>query len=944
MDLPAQRRAGAAKYGKNKGKTLGYNFFTNDPKPLAETLAPSTASSKRLPLSPLSASSEVSNKDEPAISVVRTSPSPSTSAQPAHIISHSSSSFSIDTDSRSGSPLPPALTSSARADISTFEILSSDDEHKMVAPRPSKRRKITQVLKESKPNLVDVDSVTVPTIPKTKRSALKKSKHQESLAKKNSSEIDHLELQSSSLRRGKDTDSPPVLDISDGQKPVRRSSKTRLKGAGHINKAALSHRSKLTASNDYELPIEDIQVEVRPPRRVRTFVKTKTEDASTPKKQQHHLTDSEASVASPGSIGFNDLRLTPDRGSTHQPSPDPVSPISTPNRRGRLRRIDMLDAPKESGSKPTSRAPSISGSASIETGPVDKEVGRYLSQPRMDEPTLSRSGSSQRQTYGRNRNTYGKERSHLADMVDSLDVLSNSGSQETSERTASQLGNSSQPSQLNLEMELDDSSGDDAAPGLKLKSIHELRQAGSNDRFDRDLEGLLADIDPSVKTTPKASRLSSCIKLFTKLNQEAFAAFVSDRGLDRIADWTKTVSDNISKLLLISILWRLIHTKNTSPIRMRSIFQAVVSGTILITDLGSMLQMSKSRNENLSKRTIRDLEQFEETVLRENLLPAYEGTVIIPTAVVLGTLHDSLRKLIEMGTTTISINKTSYKKILMILNEACQPMDEDTLHSRYITKLILSLLHLFSGPLNDDLGLSEEEYLDLGDTLSALIDRAKGKHEDLVQSIFHFVIGLCNDRPDICLLLSKSELGTSAMAIINDRFNTLADTAVANMEVDSVMLDSIILSLTSLSFLAEHDAQVRQRFAHQTFSASNTIYIEMLATLYVQTAPRLTNAATAEKMQALIALGYLSILICILCLETSLKDETLQILTKASCSISDVVASAKELLIHIQALDADQSNMQIDGAVDSNRDTTFTSTADGFWGRWATIVESVRLS
>lgn len=982
MEFSVQRKP-VVKYGKNKNRVVGVNFFDDNPKPAGTTIALAT---KKYPISPSSAG-EQSNKEDaqkPNPTPYSPSPSPSPVMKPAHVTTHSISSPS---KSRSISPVKPPATVLGTSDAATFEIISSDDdEPEMAAQRPLKKRKLTQTLKQQRARPAEPRiELNKPAVEhKVQRQALKK-KQENSLGPR-SEDKQGLEPQKEKAENagvskpGKvdlapvDTTTLPVKPnkpvsqprtqksqvaakpdiakkataIVKGQivskaKPAETSPSGRVKSRTKLKKVSgrgnLSQNLAVSADTESANDVDMNDSESQPPQKKRSYVKTKSGPEETPKRRrQFSPARSETSAASPGSRLFSELRLSPSKS----PVPETYrhisqSPIQNPVRRGRIRRIDRLDAPAEQPSLPSTRAPSLQRSdlstGLVQHNPSDVEAEESI----VGRPALTRSNSSQTKlAYGKARNTYGKERSYLADMVDDLEALSYDSSQEASHRLASQLAASSGPSQLQMELDLDSSSSEDGVVSLKLKSIHELRQAGSNDRFSRDLEGLLLDIDPTAAGASKSLRIQACIKLFTKLSQESFATFILDQGLDRLIEWSKKIGDKISQLLLSMVFWRLIHVKGASPVRVRSILQAVATSTGLITDFGTFSGLVKDRKQNLDKHTIRDLIKFENQILASKSLPGYDAEDIVPAAVVLAALHDALQKLIQAGLSNVSMGNQSIKKIVSILMQVSQQSQNKTVQDRFITKVALSLLKLFSGPLESDLGLNAGECVTLGDTLGSIIGNAlEGGHEDLLQAVLHFAVSLCNDKPTICRNINKSAFVGRVLTLAHDRFMSLVKTADRGNDIDAAMLDSIILSLASLLNITEYDDTVRLELAHQKAGSSPSTHLMTLIEIYVKAAPQADTAMTAEKVQLQVAFGWLSLLICNLCLEDTIWTETQHLLSRSKMALSDVVASAKELLIHLQTVEMGQRQVSEDES---------TVALDGFTLRFGAILAAVKIA
>lgn len=948
MDFSGHRRVGGAKYGKSR-KVLGYNFFDTGRK-----VMPVAPAAGRLPISPSSPGTVDLDKDELAVPPDSPSRSP---VRPAHITSHSRASLSHSNDSRSESPSKQSSETPGTADTSMFDLDSSGDEHDGGTQPPAKRRKLVQPLKQKQLVTREVTQAD-PVVQKPKRKVLAKKEENVAVpalkggAKPQATTIATSHQEPTKTAAHTSTNSGtrnepkvqtvktvatkyPGSKLADKPQPAKVVSKTKLKKVTYGRKQPTAPSPRVRPAQDEDTLMEDAEMPTNFAQD--TIPTSKAARLSTPKKQQQRTIDRHTTTTSPSQLALTDLRLTPEKRARSLSSSISTSPAPrvSDRQRGRTRRIDLLDAPEDEDSHTSTRHASVEALSLVPPPGLKSEVATETAASPHPPPGLSRSGSSQtRQTYGRARNTYGRERSHLANMVDDLNALSHESSQEA---ILSQLTSQSGPSQLQMELDLEDASSDDAIGATKLKSIHELRQAGTNNRFERDLETMLEDIDPTQVTASKSLRLQGLMKLFRKMANNGFANFTSDRALDRLALWSRSVTDKLSKLLFDMILWRLIHAKNMTPTKLRTVLQAVASSTALITNLDTMTQIARDRKkENLSKALVGDIIDFEATALANQNLPNYEGDNIVPAAVTIAALHDSLRALVEAGVTNISVGGEACRSIAVMLEKASRPTNDGSIQHKFLAKLALSLLKLFAGPLDSDLGLPDDAYLSLGNTLASIIDNSLGKDEDLVQSVYHFAISLCNDRPHICQQIALSQLSTSAMKIIDTRFLMLVDVAEAGNEIDTVMLDSIILSLACLLNMTEHENEERQVFARSHMSTSESNSLERLIAIYIQAAPRLCGATTAEQSQMLVSFGYLSLLICNLCLNEGLWVKTSRLL--GQYSMSDVVASAKELLIHLQTLDMAQVETDISGIIEGG-----DMPVDGITQRFGRILAAVRV-
>lgn len=923
MDFATGSRARGAKYGKNKSRTQLHNFYD------VQANVPVLPTSKRFPISPSSAGTPQQDRDATDIPIDPPSPSPTRSIRPAHVTSHSRSPVSASHDSRSTSPTKHdsgRRTSTYDMLVSTYDMVSSsdDDDLQAMERRPTKKLRLSPPQQLERPLAVKSIALDRDTEASTGRSALTKKEKNTTLK-----QPQEKENHSSSMAKQK-----PQDVIRNTSEPVPNAPIVQAQPKPALKKATYGKKHKELIKVDGPTESESGKLQTTP-RKSRTKLKPRALETITPKKLQQPVDGSDTSGASPSQLGIDHLRLT------NETSPEPEAISTTPHiaksasilPRGRKRMIDRLDA---ATSQPTALAKVAASNFEHEIERLQRGTEPEKPAPVSEVPKLSRTGSSQtRQKYGRSKNTYAKERSHLSDMVDDLDDMDTASSQGGSQQLLSALLPTG-PSQLQSQLDIESDSSEDA-PTFRLKSIYELKQAGSNNRLEKEVEDLMVDINPIGGT--KALRIQALMQTMRKMSQERFASFLFEHALDRLSAWSSSMKDRMSKLLLGMVFWRLIHCNATSPPSLKQIIQCVLTNSSSLPPLDSIAQIAKNRAENLSKSTIRDLVDFERAVLSEGLLPAYEGEGIIPAAITLGVLNDSLRKIIDAGT-IIPLPQSSYTQIVALLQQVSQPSADCVVKHAFVTKLALSLLQICAGPLEQDLGLSQAEYQNLGDTLGDVIHRSLTSHEGLVQSVLHFSITLCNDRPNICEAMCASSLPSSLMEIVRSRFSTLVNAAQDSQEVESAMLDSIILSLACLLNLTEHSDEVRRNFATSKLTNDKSLdHLSVLVDIYTDTQPRLQAVQTMEQGSALVMVGYLSLLVCNLCLDEQLWQSVSDRLTVGgNYRISDIVVSAKELLIHLRTVEnADMAN------TNTNAHEKGSASLDSFTMRFGEILNAVRL-
>lgn len=100
----------------------------------------------------------------------------------------------------------------------------------------------------------------------------------------------------------------------------------------------------------------------------------------------------------------------------------------------------------------------------------------------------------------------------------------------------------------------DDEDGEGATSSIKIKSVHELRRAGANNRFSDEMEDLLSRIGVP-QSSPSSMRRNALLELATKLNLDTFFGQFRDHGTrDKVAFRISEEKDPISGFALSAAL------------------------------------------------------------------------------------------------------------------------------------------------------------------------------------------------------------------------------------------------------------------------------------------------------------------------------------------------------------------------------------------------------
>lgn len=535
---------------------------------------------------------------------------------------------------------------------------------------------------------------------------------------------------------------------------------------------------------------------------------------SASKRKREAVDGATSDISSPSQLELSSLRLTPQRTAPSRPrSPerddddDVLMATSPPKVRRRL--IDRLEGPA------TKRVTDHGGQNKLTAGSKEsKRTGSKRANVDIDPPAPPAS-TDRENSQGQNDTVkpkkYGKQRSHIRDM------LVESGSQASSQRSLDDLVSQvdALPSSQQSQLEFDTSDDDD--DGVHLKSIHELRQAGAVNRFDRDLDSLLEDIASETRGV----RIAGLMQLVRKLKEQAFKRHLLDRGkVGKLADLIRADYDIITASIMLLALWTLAHSESATGQVLAQLYDGVLRlPADLIRENRPLSTIAKDRKENLSKALIRDLLQFESHVLGQSAGASRQTNHIIISRIAIRAIEVMLRRLLGLGehiaATPSSWLQAAISSIRTHLNAI---RDEDLASSpEHVEsiRLILAWLELSeasAGAIGNT--LSDAQISECGQVLAELLTWARQENVSIEHSCLKLAIELSNQKGSAAELLALAGFGDGAFAVVEEHFPKLADKAVAGSfrgegDVDSDKLSSVILALGSLLDIVDSSENVR---------------------------------------------------------------------------------------------------------------------------------------
>jgi hypothetical protein len=395
---------------------------------------------------------------------------------------------------------------------------------------------------------------------------------------------------------------------------------------------------------------------------------------------------------------------------------------------------------------------------------------------------------------------------------------------------------------------------DDEDVGGRLRTVHELRAAGSNQRFMDETAGLLDDIAVH-DSSARGRRRNALIELTKKLiGSKAFVEKFFRQGFEQkllaeLAAPADDIADFVLAVTLASLTTEDCPEHAAQSLKERNATSWLVRRLMNATDIG---KLAKDRKNNMSKAAQSILIDFVNIVCaHETFWGHLSPTSITTRTVMLKALESLVGKLRRSGDRSELVDREEVRAILFSERElgALRPDVE------LPPDLSLSLSTLESlATLGDSVPWPVEVVQHLGTLLAApVLASDKLKHSRFLA--LRLCSNLTSDSTRNCKQLTKLALVHSLLESISRGFRGLASS------MQSIDLDLLVLEMGVTVNVVEQVEAARA----STASKETASVLVQLVTAFNVGQKRLLEAETEEGAAANVAYAYLAVVLAILC-------------------------------------------------------------------------------
>lgn len=497
--------------------------------------------------------------------------------------------------------------------------------------------------------------------------------------------------------------------------------------------------------------------------------------------------------------------------------------------------------------------------------------------------------------------TYATQRSYLSDVVEdnSLESSLPSFSQSSDLGFPPRSGiNNSFSQEIAQELQSDDDD-DDGGFGA-IRSIHELRKAGLNARFESNVESLFEDIE----SPGNSRRLTGLVQLCKRLIEHDFKCHFLDHHLDRRL--TRSTSDpgvlgsalTVSAFLLLSCDQQLSLETSESCLK-----RSVELASLLLKEQRDILEIAKERNQNLSKAARNDLRDFRGGFIASQTWIDQRPVKLTPLIVCLSTIESMLRRTRELGDFGPSISLEVFTSVVDVLDTSLRPTaDTDQVLALGKAVSILESYTVGIGKLDPEYMDALKKLTNPTKMIAALSSASATTVTSQTQELFlRLILNITNNNEELCDVFAQPSLISMIVDRAHYDFNDLLERKANLDEAEpGSYLNTVILSLGALINFAEWSSKVRLLILRlQTFNGEP--YIEWLTTTFKTNVATFLEASSAAQSHAMVTFGYLAVLLTTLCLEDAVRTRVRR--TLPGGNLRAVFVAVEEFLKHMRKVD-----------------------------------------
>ncbi|KAH7321909.1 wings apart-like protein regulation of heterochromatin-domain-containing protein [Rhexocercosporidium sp. MPI-PUGE-AT-0058] len=448
-----------------------------------------------------------------------------------------------------------------------------------------------------------------------------------------------------------------------------------------------------------------------------------------------------------------------------------------------------------------------------------------------------------------------------------------------------------------------DEVGDEDDSVAAIRSVHELRQAGANNRFLDEVQDFLDRIGSPGKTTPSMRR-SGLLDLAHKMQDKNFSRQFRSNGMEQrlflhLGQETEIVSGFLMVTILVSLLMEGNMPHIVSQLRRQGITRLLIR---LLESQSGINLVVKDRKSNMSKVAQSLVSDYQDYLLQ---LPVWEDLkplTISPRTIALKCLELMVRQTREAGNAADIFSKELTTNLFAIVKSATDDRSWALPKEKSAIDFYLALSALESHSITartiQDETIWINEYLPIiRDTLQIALTRPLEEFGVLQILLLRLTLNVTNNNPRASDVFARAPLMSAMGQVMVTRFNQISRFM---LEEDlSVAVDHLILVLGVVINFAEWSPACRESL--QTLEGGSSDPLDGMVQAFADSLERSSQADSVQESQKNVAFGYLSVLLGYLSLLPTLSERIQA--KQPRKTLRPIVASIEEFIGHHKTVD-----------------------------------------
>jgi hypothetical protein len=471
------------------------------------------------------------------------------------------------------------------------------------------------------------------------------------------------------------------------------------------------------------------------------------------------------------------------------------SPETPPTRRRRL--IDALVA-----EKPSEPSASASPSRSV---PVFEHINRPEqktipdSRPSIRTDTTLRRTTSDTTTLEKRKIkfTYSQSRSFLQNSQES------NAPEPTDFPSIDDIDEPLKPPSPTIEEEEDDD--DDLKTKVAIRSVHELRRAGANNRSSDEVDDLLSRIGAPGSLASTMRRNALC-ELADKLQKKEFMnQFRDHASRDNIAKGISTEKDTISGFLLAAA-FVIFLSSGPAPHMLHQLMENKVGLWLsnLLNVGEDITAIALQKSSNLPKTTRTSLANVKKALLGMPIWHGYQPLQLSPRTIALQLLS-MLVSLLEPQEIQ-AIQDDTATSILQLRSHFASVESRDSVDFA-LTICILEAQSSSITPTDEAFGEIQQEMSEIATFLRSILQGWPKSHNGIDATLLKLAINTTNNETRAAAIQDPQLLSSLTRCVISG-FSTV-ESSIQNSAFESNIYDELLLILGIMINVLEHSSDAR---------------------------------------------------------------------------------------------------------------------------------------